>query len=65
MGVLLLCLSPCLYCNVTDAWMLPNKWKRILISFAGIYVELMMAAAATFIWWNSQSQPSSATSACR
>lgn len=57
MGALFLCLSPCLYCNVSDAWTLPNKWKRIIISSAGIYVELMIAAIATFIWWNTHSQP--------
>src|SRR5438094_196924 len=49
MGFLILCLSPAMYCNVSDAWTLPNKWHRIIISFAGIYVELMIAAAATFI----------------
>jgi putative peptide zinc metalloprotease protein len=53
MGFLLLCLSPAMYCNVSDAWTLPNKWHRIIISAAGIYVELMIAAAATFYWWNS------------
>src|SRR5262249_30471986 len=32
MGFLFLCLSPCMYCNVSDAWTLPSKWKRIIIS---------------------------------
>jgi putative peptide zinc metalloprotease protein len=57
MGALFLCLSPCLYCNVSDAWTLPNKWHRIIISFAGIYVELVIAAIATFVWWNTPGQP--------
>jgi putative peptide zinc metalloprotease protein len=57
MGALFLCLSPCLYCNVSDAWTLPNKWHRIIISFAGIYVELIIASLATFVWWNTPSQP--------
>jgi putative peptide zinc metalloprotease protein len=57
MGALFLCLSPALYCNVSDAWTLPNKWHRIVISAAGIYVELIIAAAATFIWWNTPSHP--------
>jgi putative peptide zinc metalloprotease protein len=52
MGFLLLCLSPAMYCNVSDAWTLPSKWKRIIISFAGIYVELVIASIATFVWWN-------------
>src|SRR5262245_47482982 len=57
MGLLFLCLSPCLYCNVSDAWTLPNKWKRILISYAGIYIELFIAATATFVWWLTPSHP--------
>ena len=57
MGFLFLCFSPCMYCNVSDAWTMPSKWKRIVISGAGIYVELMIAALATFIWWNSPGQP--------
>jgi putative peptide zinc metalloprotease protein len=57
MGVLLMCLSPALYCNVTDAWTLADKWKRIIISFAGIYVELIIAAAATFVWWYTPAYP--------
>src|SRR5262249_49690170 len=57
MGFLFLCFSPAMYCNVSDAWMLPNKWHRIIISFAGIYVELMMAAIATFVWWNTPHYP--------
>jgi putative peptide zinc metalloprotease protein len=57
MGFLFLVLSPALYCNVSDAWTLPSKWKRIIISSAGIYVELMIAALATFVWWNTPSQP--------
>jgi putative peptide zinc metalloprotease protein len=57
MGVLLMCLSPALYCNVTDAWTLADKWKRIIISFAGIFVELVIAATATFVWWYTTQYP--------
>jgi putative peptide zinc metalloprotease protein len=57
MGALFLVFSPCLYCNVSDAWTLPSKWKRIIISAAGIYVELIIAAIATFVWWNTPSHP--------
>src|SRR5262245_36304650 len=27
MGLLFLVFSPCLYCNVSDAWTLPSKWR--------------------------------------
>jgi len=51
MGVMLLVLTPCLYCNVSDSWMLPNKWHRAAIGAAGMYVEAILASIATFIWW--------------
>jgi putative peptide zinc metalloprotease protein len=54
MGMLFLVLTPALYCDVTDSWMLPSKWKRIWISAAGIYVECFLAAIATFVWWNTE-----------
>jgi putative peptide zinc metalloprotease protein len=55
MGLLFLCLSPCLYCNVSDSWVIPSKWKRIVIGAAGIYVELIIASIATFVWWWTES----------
>ncbi|QVL34353.1 hypothetical protein KIH39_10735 [Telmatocola sphagniphila] len=57
MGALLMCFSPALYCNVTDSWTLADKWKRIIISFAGIYVELIIAATSTFVWWYTPMWP--------
>ncbi|MEQ8788535.1 MAG: HlyD family efflux transporter periplasmic adaptor subunit [Pirellulaceae bacterium] len=51
MGVMLLVFLPCLYCNVSDSWMLRNKWHRAAIGAAGIYVELLIAALATLLWW--------------
>lgn len=53
-GLMFLVFTPCLYCNVSDSWMLPNKWKRAFIGAAGMYVELFLASLATFIWWFSQ-----------
>ncbi|HMP06378.1 MAG TPA: biotin/lipoyl-binding protein, partial [Lacipirellulaceae bacterium] len=51
MGVMFLVLTPCLYCNVSDSWMLPNRWHRAAIGAAGMYVELVLASICTFIWW--------------
>ncbi len=53
MGVMFLVLTPCLYCNVSDSWMLPNKYHRAAIGAGGIYVEVIMASIATWIWWFS------------
>ena len=53
MGVMFLVFTPCLYCDVSDSWMLPSKWQRAAIGAAGMYVELILASLATFLWWNS------------
>ena len=53
MGVMLLVLTPCLYVNVSDSWLLTSKWKRAFIAAAGMYVELVLASIAVFVWWFS------------
>lgn len=54
LGVMLLVFTPTLYCNVSDIWMIRNKWQRIAVSAAGMGVEVLIAAAATLLWWFSQ-----------
>jgi putative peptide zinc metalloprotease protein len=53
MGVLLFFLCPSFYCDVTDTWAEPNKWKRMAVGFAGIYAEWIIAALAIACWWNT------------
>lgn len=50
-GLMLLLFTPCLYCDVSDAWQMPGKWHRIAVSAAGILVELTLAAVCTLLWW--------------
>jgi putative peptide zinc metalloprotease protein len=54
MGIMLLLFVPCMYCNVTDSWMLASRWRRIAVSAAGLIVEFQLAALAVFVWWYSQ-----------
>ncbi len=54
MGVMLLVFTPCLYCDVSDAWTLGERRKRIAITAAGMLVELFLAAVCTVLWWLSQ-----------
>lgn len=54
MGLLFLVFTPCLYCNVTDAWMLPNKWHRAVIGAAGMYVELFLSSIFVWVWWYTE-----------
>ena len=34
-GILVLFFTPCFYCNVSDAWLFPEKSKRLAVTFAG------------------------------
>jgi putative peptide zinc metalloprotease protein len=54
MGVMLLVLTPCLYCNVSDAWLIPSKWRRAAVGAGGMYIELILASLATLLWFASQ-----------
>lgn len=54
LGVMFLVFTPCLFVNVSDSWMLPNKWQRIAIAAAGVWAELVLAAICTFVWWFSE-----------
>ena len=54
MGFMMLVFTPALYCNVSDSWMLPNKWQRVFIGAAGMYVELILASCAVYLWWFSE-----------
>ena len=53
MGFLLLVLTPCLYCNTSDAYTFQNRWKRFATSFAGIFADLAVASWAAILWWLS------------
>ncbi|MCA8998698.1 MAG: HlyD family efflux transporter periplasmic adaptor subunit, partial [Planctomycetaceae bacterium] len=50
-GVAFLIFSPCLYCDVSDAWMLSRKRDRLIISAAGMILELGLSAIAFWLWW--------------
>lgn len=49
-GVLFLLLTPCFYCNVTDAWLFPRKSQRLWVMAAGGYCDLCLWAFAVFLW---------------
>ena len=54
-GAVFILLAPLAYVDVTSAWRLPSRWTRIQIAAAGMYVELVVAALATFLWLNATS----------
>lgn len=62
MGLLLLVLIPCLYCDVSDTWLQPRRWTRIAVSAAGMCAELFLASCAAIVW--SMTQPGMIHSVC-
>jgi putative peptide zinc metalloprotease protein len=49
-GIAFMMLAPLLYTDVTDAWRLQDRNKRLTIDAAGIAVEIGVACLATFAW---------------
>src|SRR5258707_5505521 len=49
-GLLLVYLQPAMYCNVSDAWLFPEKGKRLLVTVAGVWFEVFCWALATICW---------------
>ena len=50
LGFLLLYFTPGFYTNVSDAWLFPEKSKRLWVGVAGPYFELSLWALATLTW---------------
>lgn len=49
-GILLMFFTPCFFCNVSDAWLFKERWKRLLVTLAGGYCDLILWSAAVFVW---------------
>ena len=60
-GFLLIFGMPCLYCDVSDAWMFANRRERAIVTLAGPYVHLLTAAAGAIVF--AFSAPGSAAGA--
>lgn len=50
LGVLLVAFFPLLYCDVSDSWLQQDRRKRILVTAAGIGVELLLASVCGLLW---------------
>jgi putative peptide zinc metalloprotease protein len=49
-GIMLLVLMPIPYVDASSSLAFTNKWRRIMVSGAGILVELFLAATAIIVW---------------
>ena len=49
-GINLLVFMPIPYVDATASWGFGNKWRRMVVGSAGIFVELFFASLALFLW---------------
>ena len=50
MGIMFLVFSPVPYVDASSSWALTSKWQRIVVSAAGMWVELAIASIFAIIW---------------
>ncbi|MFM9975888.1 MAG: HlyD family efflux transporter periplasmic adaptor subunit [Beijerinckiaceae bacterium] len=50
MGIAVMMMAPMLYTDVTEAWRLQDKRKRMAIDLAGVAVEMVIAGLALLAW---------------
>jgi multidrug resistance efflux pump len=50
LGFLLIYFQPAFYCNISDAWLMPEKRRRLWITAAGAFFETFLWALAVLVW---------------
>ncbi|MGI9518917.1 MAG: efflux RND transporter periplasmic adaptor subunit, partial [Pirellulaceae bacterium] len=55
-GLLILLLAPLAFVNVTSSWRFASRFKRMVVSAAGMYLELFVAFIAVIVWANTGSE---------
>lgn len=49
-GFMLILFTPAFYCDISGIRMIQSKWKRVMTSFAGIYLNIFLLSVATLIY---------------
>lgn len=49
-GAMLLYFMPAFFCNVNDAWTFEKRSHRLWVTFAGGWIQLLLASAAAVVW---------------
>ncbi len=49
-GFMMMLFMPCFYCNVSDAWLIKEKSRRLWVTLAGSYFDLCLWALAVVVW---------------
>ena len=49
-GAMMLYFSPALFCNTNDAWTFERRSHRLWVTFAGPWIEMVVAGLAAVVW---------------
>lgn len=49
-GAIFIMGTPCAYVDASSSWGFPNRWHRIVVALAGMYIESILAMVAFVIW---------------
>lgn len=50
-GVMLLYLTPALFCNTSDTWRLPVRRHRVAVVSAGVFFQFVVAGTGAVLFW--------------
>lgn len=56
-GLLFIMCAPCVYCDVSESWRLPRRSQRAAVAAGGMYVELIVATIAAWVWFLTVQSP--------
>jgi len=51
MGAMLIYMAPCVFCDVSEAWVYGGRKERILTIFWGVWSEVVLCTYAAVVWW--------------
>ncbi len=52
-GFHLIYLTPAFFVDVTESWVYANRLQRVITMLAGIWMEMLICAVATVVWWGT------------
>jgi len=53
-GAMMLYFSPALFCNTNDAWTFEQRSHRLWVTFAGPWIEMVVAALGALVWVSTE-----------
>jgi putative peptide zinc metalloprotease protein len=51
MGAMLVYMAPCVFCDISQAWVYGDRYERMLTVFFGVWSEIVLCTYASVVWW--------------